>query len=164
MTAASAAAAIPVSYFFLGLGSDFFGVPNVSSTLRFKFSHSASSSSRDLEVIECFLSIRSTSTRNVYPRQIPKSTPMMFSIYIQTTLPNPMPLSSYAAISHAVVFISRFYPRGGKTYPTRAVNFLSSKHAGAAAVNPSRCFIFLGTWSGPIRLQLCCGLYYIFRA
>lgn len=87
----------------------------------------------------------------------------MFSIYIQTTLPNPMPLSSYAAISHAVVFISRFYPRGGKTYPTRAVKFLSSKHAGgAAAVNPRRCFIFQVDLD-PIRLQLCCGSYYIFR-
>ena len=103
MTAASAAAAIPVSYFFRGLGS-VFGFPNVASTLRFSSSHSLSMSSRDLDVIEARLSTRSTSIRIAYPRHIPMITPMLLSIYIHTTLPIPMPLSSSAAISLAAKF------------------------------------------------------------
>ena len=129
MTAASAAAAIPVSYFFRGLGS-VFGFPNVASTLRFSSSHSLSMSSRDLDVIEALLSTRSTSIRIAYPRHIPMITPMLFSIYINTTLSNPMPLSSSAAISHAAKFLfPGFIRRCGKTYPTQSVKLLSSKHA-----------------------------------
>jgi len=55
-------------------------------------------------VIEARLSTRSTSIRIAYPRHIPMITPMLLSIYIHTTLPIPMPLSSSAAISLAAKF------------------------------------------------------------
>ena len=128
MTAASAAAAISMVICYFRVFGSVFCFPNVASTLRFSSSHSLSMSSRDLDVIEALLSTRSTSIRIAYPRHIPMITPMLFSIYINTTLAHSHAAVKLRRFSLAVDLLLPGFIRGcGKTYPTRAVNFLSSK-------------------------------------
>jgi hypothetical protein len=55
-------------------------------------------------------------------------TPMLFSIYINTTLAHSHAAVKLRRFSLAVdLLLPGFIRRCGKTYPTRAVNFLSSK-------------------------------------